>query len=794
MLTAHCQNDHDHVPYQVRAENGTWSFDTSSEAAYPDLLAARVATAVKTFLQAKNLSFSPPPNPRVKTLAVQHRQHKRRAQLVPEFADMRWLQPTVSLTDQQKVIPSSLRGEYQEGDPEERSNGDILVGTWHTPMQFVNEAQNVQHPMDENALEKITKDAIEFVSRNPPKLVSIERKKNLLKAKILAKQLEGQEKMLHDNLPSSITKVVQGKKILLWQKLLEQNGYDDMEVVKFMKEGVPLVGTHDHPACYPLKLKLASTTETELRDSAVPCRLALESRRPQTDAPGFTEHLEETAQEEVDMSFLEGPYHSATEVTEALGHPNWRIVRRFVIEQGAKLRPIDDGLEAQLNSEYTSTIRLDLQDADYVIALTLELGKTKGLDWVGKTLDLSKAYKQLPIKPNHRDLAVVFFRDKKGKTRYYIPNALMFGSTAAVYAFNRVSRSIWFLINVLLKVPSAVYFDDYPMFAPEKTAPETDTLVSDFLDLLGWRHDRTGPKGKPFAPSFDVLGMTLDLASLKQSGFVTLKNKEGRVDKISSKVLRVQQSCSMSLAEAQEIHGLLNFATGYFAGGSLKYSCFKIFSLVDKGKFQSRQLKAWCEEVLVLLKSVRPRTIPMNLNTKTALVFTDGSWESGVGGLGAVLLDESTGSRVVIQDEVHGSLLSLWKGTVGEQLICQIELLAMVLVRWQWKHELHNRRILLFVDNNSARGGTVKGRSNSPSMDDLVKAFYSIEVHLPSFWWIERVPSKSNPADEPSRLAGKEASVKWGANFTQGFQCQQQVAGWLVQAAKNRAEAVTDSV
>ena len=67
-------------------------------------------------------------------------------------------------------------------------------------------------------------------------------------------------------------------------------------------------------------------------------------------------------------------------------------MRRFVIEQGAKLRPIDDGLEAQLNSAYTSTIRLDLQDADYVVALALALGESKELEWVGKTLDLSKAY------------------------------------------------------------------------------------------------------------------------------------------------------------------------------------------------------------------------------------------------------------------------------------------------------------------------------------------------------------------------------------------------------------------
>jgi len=169
--------------------------------------------------------------------------------------------------------------------------------------------------------------------------------------------------------------------------------------------------------------------------------------------------------------------------------------------------------------------------------------------------------------------------------------------------------------------------------------------------------------------------MTLDLAGLRQAGSVTLKTKEGRVEKISSKVLQVQQSGNMILTEAQEIHGLLNFATGYFAGRSLRYSCFKIFSLVDKCKSQARQLKAWCEEVLVLLESVQRRTIPININTNTVLVFRDGSWEGGVGGLGAVLLDESTGSRIVIQDEVHESPLSLWKGAVGYQIICQIEYL-----------------------------------------------------------------------------------------------------------------------
>ena len=378
------------------------------------------------------------------------------------------------------------------------------------------------------------------------------------------------EKSLHESLPESVEKVVSDKKILLWQTLLEQNGYDDMEVVKFMKDGVPLVGTHDHPRCYPLKLKLASLTESELRSSAIPCRLALESRRPQTDAQGFSEHLETTAMEEVGLNFLEGPFYTAAEVTRILGHHNWRIMRRFVTEQGAKLRPIDDGLEAQLNSACTSTIRLDLQDADYVVALSLELGKSRNLEWLAKTLDLSEAYKQLPIAPGHRDLAVVFFKDKNGDPRYYIPNALMFGSTAAVYAFNRVSRSLWFLINKFLKVPSVVYFDDYPMFSPKASGVETGSLASDFLDLLGWRHDRTGPKGKPFHPSFDVLGMTMHLSGLQESQTITLNNKEGRIEPISSKVRKVQEAGQMALSDAQEIHGLLNFATRYFAGRALR--------------------------------------------------------------------------------------------------------------------------------------------------------------------------------------------------------------------------------
>ena len=142
----------------------------------------------------RNLIFSPLPNPRIKTLAVQHRQHKKRSQLIPEFSTTDWHPNTYKLSENQKLIPSSSRGEYQEGDQTQTTTGEILVGTWHTPEQFVNKALHSSHPMEKNALHKITNDAIDFVAKSSSRLVSIERKKNLLKAKILARQLESQEK------------------------------------------------------------------------------------------------------------------------------------------------------------------------------------------------------------------------------------------------------------------------------------------------------------------------------------------------------------------------------------------------------------------------------------------------------------------------------------------------------------------------------------------------------------------------------------------------------------------------
>ncbi len=240
-------------------------------------------------------------------------------------------------------------------------------------------------------LEEATLFCMRYNLQQSQDLIKLERKKNLLQAKILAKQLEADEHKLHASFSASVQKVLDGKRLLLWKQLLIKYGCDDIEVCDFMFKGVPLVGGHDTPKCYPELLKPATLTEEDLRASAAWRRRAILSKVHQAD-PEHIDHLLEATQEELDLE---------QEVSTSLGRDDWSVIRRFVLVQGAemKLRPTDDYLEAQLNFAYTSTSYLKLQDVDYIAGPALKLSAavqggsqfSGSGEWLGKCLDLSKA-------------------------------------------------------------------------------------------------------------------------------------------------------------------------------------------------------------------------------------------------------------------------------------------------------------------------------------------------------------------------------------------------------------------
>ena len=137
-------------------------------------------------------------------------------------------------------------------------------------------------------------------------------------------------------LDPEVEKVVGGKRLLLWRKLLEETEYDDPDVFSLMTDGVALVGACHKPACFEPKVVMAKCSEAELRSSATWRRKALLAREKADDELEHRKHLEETSSDEVARGFVMGPFFSESEVSSFLSHDSWSLVRRFVLVQRKK--------------------------------------------------------------------------------------------------------------------------------------------------------------------------------------------------------------------------------------------------------------------------------------------------------------------------------------------------------------------------------------------------------------------------------------------------------------------------
>lgn len=155
----------------------------------------------------------------------------------------------------------------------------------------------------------------------------------------------------------------------------------------------------------------------------------------------------------------------------------------------------------------------------------------------------------------------------------------------------------------------------------------------------------------------------------------------------------------------------------------------------------------------------------MPIHFSPVIIYTDGAFDSERATWGAIVVDTLTSTRLCFAGAVPTFLLDAWKTLVGDQLICQIEMFAVLCIRWKMRHLLKGRRLLLFIDNEPCRYALIKGRSVSDPLFRMSHACACMEAAMPCFIWYERVPSYSNPADLPSRQKADEACHLWNLQF-----------------------------
>ena len=103
--------------------------------------------------------------------------------------------------------------------------------------------------------------------------------------------------------------------------------------------------------------------------------------------------------------------------------------------------------------------------------------------------------------------------------------------------------------------------------------------------------------------------------------------------------------------------------------------------------------------------------------------------------------------------KISSATLELWKTKLDQvQVIGQAELFPLLISRLTWNDWIAGERVLYFIDNESSRLCMIKGYSPVLPSLQIVMQCLSWDYKHDSSGWYARVPSLSNPGDDPSRL------------------------------------------
>eukprot|EP00435_Cladocopium_sp_Y103_P047305 s818_g13.t2 len=760
ILGIRCDQSHAHSSWGVRKLHGTWKFDTADEAVYPKLLVQRMVDCViqrlpPHFLQNTWKQF------RLDLLQQAGTQHRQQPPLIPEYSSVEWL-PEILTAPPCKVLQTPwLAGDSDKGEDNDEGMSKecekmYKIGFYFSPEEHVNIAMRLQHPASQFTL---VPDGLRYniflLCTQGLRALAQRRTAYLTHMLDTKKALAGQESELRKTMPRHVEKVTQGKPLCLFRRLLEETAFPDMEVCKIMEHGVCLTGEEPESPLYFKKYRPAMLTPQQLNHQSIWRRRATMSKSVTDEERLQGPDLEAESLSEVEAGFLSGPF-SQDEITALVGSEQWSLSKRFALYQGEerKIRIIYNYRDSGVNAAYSSSSYLALHDTDFVIGflrffmwvvgdlhevvVPMSDGTVLRGGWheslggkpalLGRCVGLSKAYKQVAIAEESLRHGVLGYKLADGEWRLYTTQSLPFGASASVFAFNKISRAIWHLLVHGLHILTCVFYDDFPCFEVEPLTHLTAKVLDTFFNILGWKHAVTGKKATDFSLEMQALG-------------------PGDT---------IQFDISLGRSAAASLAGILNFCGGFVLGHALKPATHALSKWLSAGTFPADATNETCNLVEFLMDASKPRSITMDKDQQPIIVYTDGAFEDREGAWGALILDATTGSREVFHGFVPTQLLEFWLKTVGDQVICEVEMYAYLCVRWACRKSWSMRSNICFIDNEACRLGLIKRSSPSTAMFLLLCAISVIDTQTPFSSWMERVPSPSNPADLPSRQKADE--------------------------------------
>ena len=542
----------------------------------------------------------------------------------------------------------------------------------------------------------------------------------------------------------------------LYRVMLSHVKSVDRDLPSWLLSGFPIVGpiacSNRWPS-YPKDQTVVSLDELKAR--AWDMRRKIIKRVASLPVSEHLPKLWEATLEDVQDGSCLGPFQEEEEVSKVLGTEEWIPTQRFEVVQKNKVRGCDSATTNLINQATRITEKLQLPSTDTNVSVLRTLrSKCPSRDLVGWVLDEKKAYRQVPVHPDHRKYSVITLKDPSTlKPAFFIMVGHSFGLVAAVYNYNRRSAAInEFLVSIFGLVAFSFYDDKYG-FEIKETVESAHQAAQSIHFWLGAQFEA---KKLQLARDPTILGVTYNLKDM------VLEIKQARREELLEEISSIVSCGLLDPGSAGKLKGKLMFGASQLWGkvgraflrpiSERQYARFPMkdgFAIDAALKFS---LNHWKH----LVEDGPPRPIDIRSEKPAdAVVFTDGftpdprKRENLPDRVGAVLFDRSLIQPWQFTEVVPKSVQKFW--ITRKTQIVPVEMVAPILALQTFKERLLGADLILLIDSEAVEAALIKGYSSKEDLCILISIFWDLVFELRIRVFIDRIATDANPADWPSR-------------------------------------------
>ena len=542
----------------------------------------------------------------------------------------------------------------------------------------------------------------------------------------------------------------------LYRAMLQEIKSVDVDLPDLLVQGFPIVGPISRSQRWPDYTKPQQSVSIDtLEKRAWEMRRKIINRVQGIPVSDNLVKIWEATIEDVDDGFCLGPFQDEAEVSNFLQCDDWIPTQRFEVVQKNKVRGCDSATTNLINQATIITEKLRLPSTDTNVAALRALRSATPMQQLGGwVLDEKKAYRQVPIRPDHRKYSVITMKDpKKGVPEFFVMVGHSFGLVSAVYNYNRRSAAINEILVNLFRLVAFSFYDDKYGFEPMSTVRSAHEVSQAVHWWLGARFDA---KKLQLSRSPTILGVTYNLEEF------VLEIKESRRSDLLEEIDGFIASDLLDPGSAGKLKGKLMFGASQL-WGKVGRAFLRPISERQYARFPAKEgfkldaalalsLRHWGK----LIESGPPRPIEFRAEKKSdAVIFTDGFTpdprfnENKPDRIGAVLFDRRSKSPFQFSEVVPKAVQREWLPRKTQ--IVPVEMIAPVVALKTFHDRLFGADLILLIDSEAVEAALIKGYSSKEDLCELISVFWDLAFQLRIRVSIDRIATDANPADWPSR-------------------------------------------